>query len=150
MTVLTKIGSAWIDPSYIAAVEFLDESTIGWSLGDMVTIHLTTGSIISLESSPEAVEQLLIEAGLLAEELPAIELTEEETDELRHLYAMGCSYIARDRDGKAYAYRAEPTLDGAYWETGDGHPAALLEGDYDFLEPAAGDPVRIDTLLAAG
>ena len=121
MTVLTKIGSAWIDPSYIAAVEFLDESTIGWSLGDMVTIHLTTGSIISLESSPEAVEQLLIEAGLLAEE-----------------------------HGKAYAYRAEPTLDGAYWETGDGHPAALLEGDYDFLEPAAGDPVRIDTLLAAG
>lgn len=140
---LIKIGSVWIDPEEIAAAEF--DATL------FVTFHLKTGAVVTASAGEEEVTAALMDAGLLPDDRPPeafIELTVEESDELRHLYAIGCSWIARDKDGKAYAYKARPKLIGAYWESDDGHPAAQLEADYDFLEPGGDAPLEILALLA--
>ena len=140
---LIKIGKVYVDPEEVAALEF--DATM------YVTFHLKTGTVITASASEREVEEVLMGAGLLQDDRPAeafIELTVEESDELRHLYAIGCSWIARDKDGKAYAYKARPKLVGAYWEADDGHPAALLEADYDFLEPGGDAPLEILALLA--
>lgn len=130
---LIKIGKVYVDPEEVAALEF--DTTM------FVTFHLKTGTVITASASEREVEEVLMGAGLLQDDRPPeafIELTAEESDELRHLYAIGCSWIARDKDGKAYAYKARPKL---------GHPAAQLEADYDFLEPGGGAPLEILALL---
>jgi len=142
---LQRIKNALIDPTEVAAVE-IDEICQDWA-----HIILRSGTTIDIEASEDRILEWLSEAGLLHSMtgLPdeAIALEEEEEDELRHLYAIGCTYIARDKDGKAYAYAERPELHGAYWEV-DGGEARQLGCDYDFLEAGGEKPLEILALLA--
>lgn len=140
---LKKIGNVYMDPEAVVAVEMDREAM--WP-----AFHLQTGAVIVADAEEDEVVAFLLETGLLQDTRPPesfIELTEGECDELRHLYAMGCSWIARDKDGKAYAYRDRPELRGAYWEA-DEHPAAKLEAGFGFLEPGGEAPLEILALLA--
>lgn len=140
---LKKIGNAYIDPDAVAAVE-LDRENM-WP-----AFHLHTGAVIVVDAEEDEVIDFLVAADLLPDTRPPeayIELTEDECDELRHMYAMGCSFIARDMDGKAWAYKNRPELRGAYWEA-DEDPAARLAARYDFLEAGGEAPLEILALLA--
>lgn len=140
---LKKLGNVYIDPEEIAAVEFDP-------VGGQPAIHLLTGSVIFCEVSEPELVAVMTELGLLPDTRPPetlAVLSDYEEDELRHLYAMGFSWIARDKDGKAWAYKSRPELLGAYWEADEG-PAAKLVCKYDFLEPGGTAPMEIMSLLA--
>jgi hypothetical protein len=62
------------------------------------------------------------------------ELTENERSELAALDANGYEYIARDADGKLYAYKCEPgRADGYYFARGASE-AEKVEGAFDCVD----------------
>ena len=108
---LIRIGNAWVDPSEVAAV--LPESD-----GDNVQLALRSGQSHGLDCSMEEAEEDLIACGLITDPTGCVvpRLSAEETGELKHLYALGYAYIARDMDGKLYAFSDVPQREGAYWD----------------------------------
>lgn len=78
--------------------------------------------------TPEKIYEELVgilqDAGLVAEDPEPADLTEEETAMLRDAHTDHYNWLARDKDGKLYAYMNHPRLEGAYWEDGDGINAA--------------------------
>ena len=140
---LIKLGMVFLDPDEIAAIEFDSKM--------FVTFHLHSGTVITTSASEGEVAKALTDAGLLSDDRSAesyVDLTDDEADELRHLYAMGYSWITRDMDGKAWAYKSKPVRDGYYWETDENSPAAELGAEYCFLEPGGDTPLEILALLA--
>ena len=63
---------------------------------------------------------VLQDAGLAAADPEPVDLTEVEEAMLRDAHAEHYNWLARDKDGKLFAYINRPRKDGAYWEDGDG------------------------------
>lgn len=141
---LKKIGNIYVDPEEISAVELANDCL-------HPALYLRAGSVIVVDAEEDELLAFLRDTELLPDTRAPeafIELTDEERDELLHFYAIGCVYIARDKDGKAWAYRRRPELRGFYWEGGD-DPEELL-ARYDFLEAGGEEPMDILALLAGG
>jgi hypothetical protein len=72
-------------------------------------------------------------------------LTTEERMELECRAADGHFWIARDKDGRAFAYSEKPYFVGYFFET-DGDLVTKLENEYAFLSPGD-EPLEICALL---
>ena len=71
---------------------------------------------------------------------------DEELEKLLDLDARGYEWLARDRDGKLFAFRNKPALSGAYWEAPrDPHPERI--GGFDFVADDDDAPTEIRSLL---
>ena len=46
-------------------------------------------------------------------------LTDEQLEQLRHIYGLGGRYLAKDCDGKAFYYYEMPHNNGGYWHDGN-------------------------------
>ena len=111
---LTKIGDAWVDLSEIAAAEHLLVTGLD---EEFVAIILRCGERVAAHCSPEEFEAVLAGAELLWGVKRSVEdFLGEDRPTLEALYEEGFRYLARDIDGKIYAYRHEPRKDGAYWD----------------------------------
>lgn len=139
---LIKIGNAWVDPQEIAA--FFPTADLPST--PKIGIILRSGGNVWAESTMDEAEAALIDAGVIqdpaADDVP--DLTDAEIKELMDLEELGFKYIARDADGKLYAYFEKPTKDGAYWNSRDGQPSRLKE-DFDFIDGS--EPWSIAWLL---
>lgn len=144
---LIKIGDAWIDPEEIAMI-LPDQPVEDWTPEDSqnICVQLRHGSSMWIRATMDEAEAALIDAGYIedpaADEAP--ELSDAELDELTGLEELGFKYVARDADGKLYAYFEKPTKDGAYWNSRDGQPVKLKE-DFDFIDDS--EPWSIAWLL---
>lgn len=146
---LIKIGTAWVDPEEILAItpsqSMLREDHA------QICVMLRHGGGFFLELPMGEAEAALRAAGLLAEPEPAsVVLTDEQTQTLWRLRRDGYRYLARDRNGRVYAYFDEPVRSGAYWETPEGDAAAsaqYLAGDWPMLAWEDYLPTYIDDLL---
>ncbi len=111
---LIKIGNYFVDPTEIAAVggEFADIDGIHY-----INIWLRKNEqSVLVESTMDEAEAALIDADVIED--PAddpMALIVEEMELLEQLDDEGYHFLARDRDGKLFAYRHMPTYDGAYW-----------------------------------
>lgn len=108
---LIRIRESFIDPAEIAVVRRAVDCTC-----PTLDITLHCGVSCFVEGTVKELEDALIDAGWLINpraEMP--NLTDAEVDELVQLDAAGYRFIARDKDGKLYAYRNKPDYDGAYW-----------------------------------
>lgn len=134
---LVKIGDCFVDPVQIQAVRdmfvpALDETPT-------VEIILANGECFEAQATMDEAEAALIDAGVIENPYPeeAIEapaLSDNERIELEALDAQGYEYLARDVDGKLYAYKCEPGReDGYYFSPGCQQP-----------EPVAGDFLYVD------
>ena len=134
---LMKIGDCFVDPEQIQAVRdmfvpALDETPT-------IEIILANGECFEAQAAMDEAEAALIDAGMIenpyseeAFEAPA--LSDVERIELEALDAQGYTYLARDIDGKLYAYKCEPGReDGYYFSPGCQQP-----------EPVAGDFLYVD------
>ena len=141
---LIKIGDCFVDPAEIAMI--CDSYDSHLEVQPQICIHLRHGSGTWIHSTMDEAEAALIDAGVIqdptADDAP--ELTEEEKTELTKMDELGFNYIARDGDGKLYAYFEKPTKDGAYWNSRDGQPVKLKE-DFDFIDDS--EPWSIAWLL---
>lgn len=132
---LIKIGDAWVDPEEIVGVR---EDPV-WKTKNWLKIrfrHDCTEMII--EATLDEAEAALIDAGLIENPYPeedeAPELSSEEREELAAFDAQGFAWLARDADGKVFAYKEKPALeDGYYFCPGASQPVQAV-GAFAFLD----------------
>ena len=145
---LIKIGDAWVDPEEIAMINDSYDSHL--EIHPQICIHLRNGSGNWIHSTLDEAEAALIDAGYIENPYPdpedeAPELTEDERAELEAFDAQGFTYLARDADGKVFAYKEKPALeDGYYFAPGATQPVQAA-GDYLFLDLC--DAMEIGFLL---
>jgi len=134
---LIKIGDCFVDPEQIQAVRdmfvpALDETPT-------VEIILANGECFEAQAAMDEAEAALIDAGVIENPYPEDELetpalSDNERIELEALDAQGYEYIARDADGKLYAYKCEPgRADGYYFARGAAE-AEKVEGAFDCVD----------------
>ena len=134
---LIKIGDCFVDPAEIAMI--CDSYDSHLEAQPLICIHLRHGSGTWIHSTMDEAEAALIDAGVIENPYPDAEdeppeLTENERSELAALDANGYEYIARDADGKLYAYKCEPgRADGYYFARGASE-AEKVEGAFDCVD----------------
>ena len=130
---LIKIGDCFVNPDEIAAVRdmFLpanDEQPTVESI-------LRGGACCDAEASIDEAEAALIDAGCIDSPYPedgleAPALSDNERIELKALDAQGYEYIARDADGKLYAYKGEPGREAGYYYAPGASTPEKVNGDF--------------------
>lgn len=144
---LIKIGDVLIDPFEIVAVypASVDD--------DAISIMVRGGASIWVNVSVSDAEAALIASGVIDIRPPASpptpDLTVEENETLLQLVEEGYGYLARDKDGKLYAFRRLPEYDGAYWSDPGPNcdPARRIHEGFDFIDESAAAPTAILPLL---
>lgn len=121
---------------------------------DIVDIRLRTGGSVHAGASMSDVEEALSYAGLMCDNPQADscvpDLTDAEIETLTDLYNGGYLFLARDKDGKLYAYQHRPEWDGAYWSIpGAGSVGTTrITSGFEFIDSDADTPTEIEQLLA--
>lgn len=149
---LIKIRNTLIDPEEVQTVtpDRNEER-------EQVLIGFKGGCSCWIEGTMEEAEAALINAGVmtdLTDEPPQDEdaapaLSAFEIEELCKLYENEYRYMARDKDGKLYAYRRKPEHGGFYWsDPGPGGAGALQVCDgFEFIGEDDSEPTEISELL---
>lgn len=140
---LIRIGDEFFEAAEIAAVRPAASAS-------KTVLVLRCGRECTILRDYEDALGDLAAAGLLAdpESMAMPKLEPEEREELSHLAHLGFRWIARDADGKIYAYRDFPSWDGGYWSTAlTTSDTVRLDNDYDFVEATAHKPWSIEELL---
>ena len=136
-----KIGDCWVDPQEIVLIRG-DEPEPDYqpNAGSQMLIKLRRGSSVWITATMDEAEAALIDAGVIENPYPdegdEPELTEEERAELQVLYDAGYKVLARDADGKLYAYMGSPTLEGGYYYAPGATKPAAVTGAFAFIGPA--------------
>lgn len=148
---LVKIGSAFIDPMEIAAVmPDREDGLTELELATKICVTLKQGGSFWLDATMDEAEAALIDAGVIEDPYPdVLDLSSDEMAELIRLRRAGCKWIARDIDGKLFAYRCKPVFDGAYWDAGAPNDAEGVREGFDFIEAGEAEPYAIGDLLEA-
>jgi len=134
---LIKIGDCFVDPEQVQAVR--DMFVPGRDETPTVEIILPGPTCFRAEATIDEAEAALIDAGVIENPYPEDELetpalSDNERIELEALDAQGYEYIARDADGKLYAYKCEPgRADGYYFARGAAE-AEKVEGAFDCVD----------------
>lgn len=154
---LIKIGSALIDPEEIAAISpYRDESMSDVEKSTHVCVVFKRNDSLWIDATMDEAEAALIDAGVVTDlvaddgtdEEPVPLITHEEKVQLYELEEEGYKYLARDRDGKLYAFRRKPENGGFYWsDPGPGSAGALQVIGFNFVSEDDEEPTEIGLLL---
>ena len=153
---LIKIGNALVDPFEIVAIApDRDECPLGYEKAVLIRIELRHGGSLWIDATMDEAEAALIDAGVVTDLLTDLEpddsplqLTDEESERLRELESYGYKYLARDKDGKLYAFQQKPEYGGFYWMDPDPAGAGALRIDgFSFIGVDDNEPVEICRLL---
>ncbi len=154
---LIKIGSAYVDPAEIAAIEpDRDDSLQAYERAQQVCIILKQGGSFWADATMDEAEAALIDAGCIEnpypEDVDPPVMTEDELDELRSLSRDGFGFLARDYDHRLYAYRNCPERDAVGWFdprlSTDGGTVRVC-GEFLFVSEHDAAPTEIAPLLSA-
>lgn len=133
---LIKIGDCFVNPEEIALIRG-DEPGPDYqpNAGSQMLIQLRHGAGIWITATMDEAEAALIDAGCIESPYPedgleAPALSDNERIELEALDAQGYEYIARDADGKLYAYKGEPGREGGYYYAPGASTPEKVNGDF--------------------
>jgi hypothetical protein len=125
---LIRIGKALVDPGEIIMARELECEP------PEVEIIFRHGGGCFLECSLDALGQTLREIGCIVNERPRAPLTEEEAALLTELADAGYRYMARDLDGRLYAYGCLPRWGDGLWNARIGSlPPRFIPQGFDFV-----------------
>lgn len=146
---LIKIGDCFVDPEEIALIRG-DEPDYHPDAGSQMLIQLRRGGSVWITATMDEAEAALIDAGYIENPYPEAEdeapaLSDEETAELCAMRDLGCDYIARDADGRVYAYKEQPVQDDGYFFAPGSTQPVQVNGAYTFLD--FGEAMSITWLL---
>ena len=134
---LIKIGDAWVDPEEIALIKASNDPL--FETYPQIRICLRNGSGTWIHSTLDEAEAALIDAGILENPYPeddaAPELSTEERVELEAFDAQGFAWLARDADGKVFAYKEKPALENGYFFSPGATQPVQAVGAFSFLLP---------------
>jgi len=105
----------------------------------VITRFKNAGDDLLIEATLDEAEAALIDAGYIEnpypEDDPAPELSAEERVELEAFDAQGFAWLARDEDGKVFAYKEKPALEDGYFFTPGSTQPVQAAGAFSFLQP---------------
>lgn len=141
-----KIGDAWFNPDEITAISLPSD------MKDPTKIIVTLRQGVSVwpDATMDEAEAALIDAGYIENPYPendTPDLTDGEIEVLHDLYHRDFEYLARDADGKLYAFRDKPEKEGAYWNSYANKAEPVDEG-FDFISFEDEKPWSIAYLLS--
>lgn len=155
---LIKIGSALIDPEEIAAiVPDMDETVPAYEKATHIRMDFKHGGSVWIDATMDEAEAAMIDAGVVTDltadhgwdrsALP--QMTNEEIARLYVLESDGYAYLARDKDGKLFAFRRRPEYGGFYWSDPSPFGASALQVDerFAFIGEDDSEPTEISELL---
>jgi len=146
---LVKIGDCWVDPQEIALIRG-DEPVPDYqpNAGSQMLIQLRRGAGIWITATMDEAEAALIDAGVIENPYPeAPTLTDGEAEALQELFDNDYEWLARDSDGKLFAYAQKPTR-SVYWDVeADTHRPRRVEAPFDFITADDAEPWSIPYLL---
>ena len=133
---LVRIGDCYVDPEQIQVVR---DMFVPGDETPTVEIILANGECFEVEAAMDEAEAALIDAGVIENPYPeeafeAPALSDNERIELEALDAQGYEYIARDADGKLYAYKCEPGREDGYYFARGASEAEKVEGAFDCVD----------------
>lgn len=146
---MIQIGNAFVSEDAIEAV-FPAQPEFAGNAEVVICINLRSGLQLTTEASYLEVMAALTSCGLLRVEDPAWNFSEDDRRRLINLDTCGYVWIARDADGKLYAYKCKPVRNGGYWDTagGSGAGAGLhLKADFESIDISVDEPLHIRTVL---
>ena len=140
-----KIGDAWFNPDEITAISLPSD------MKDPAKIIVTLRQGVSVwpDATMDEAEAALIDAGYIENPYPendTPELTDGEVEALADLHNRAFQYLARDADGKLYAFRDKPEKEGAYWNS-FANKAEPVDEDFGFISFEDEKPWSIAYLL---
>lgn len=141
-----KIGDAWFNPDEITAISLPSD------MKDPTKIIVTLRQGVSVwpDATMDEAEAALIDAGYIENPYPEEdeppELTDGEVEALADLHNRAFEYLARDADGKLYAFRDKPEKEGAYWNS-FANKAEPVDEDFGFISFEDEKPWSIAYLL---
>jgi len=140
-----KIGDAWFNPDEITAISLPSD------MKDPAKIIVTLRQGVSVwpDATMDEAEAALIDAGYIENPYPendTPDLTDGEVEVLHDLYHRDFEYLARDADGKLYAFRDKPEKEGAYWNS-FANKAEPVDEDFGFISFEDEKPWSIAYLL---
>lgn len=141
-----KIGDAWFNPDEITAISLPSD------MKDPAKIIVTLRQGVSVwpDATMDEAEAALIDAGYIENPYPEEdeppELTDGEVEALADLHNRAFEYLARDADGKLYAFRDKPEKEGAYWNS-FANKAEPVDEDFGFISFEDEKPWSIAYLL---
>ncbi|MDO4989315.1 MAG: hypothetical protein Q4E45_02305 [Eubacteriales bacterium] len=148
---LIKIGSAFIDPAEIAAITpDREDGLTELEQATQICITLKHGGSFWIDATMDEAEAALIDAGVIedpAEDDAPPELTPEEKAVCQRLRKDGYCWIARDGDGKLFAYHLKPQKEGTYWNPIDDRKPARIHEDFAFVDMDDQQPTWLPWLL---
>ncbi len=146
---LIKIGDCFVDPEEVALIRG-DDPDYHPDAGSQMLIQLRNGGNVWITATMDEAEAALIDAGVIENPYPEAEdeapaLSDEETEELRAFYDQNFDYIARDADGRVYAYKEQPVQDDGYFFAPGSTQPVQCAAAYSFLD--VGEAMSIPWLL---
>lgn len=134
---LINIGDCFVDPEQIHAVR---DMFVPGDVTPTLEIILANGLCFKVEAAMDEAEAALIDAGLIENPYPedddaAPELSTEERVELEAFDVQGFAWLARDADGKVFAYKEKPALENGYFFAPGATQPVQAVGDFAFLQP---------------
>ena len=147
---MVKIGNSYFAEAAIEAIvpEWLTERKSDRAVRhNSYDVHLANGNIVTAEATEDEVAAVVNLLGLLVpEELeePEIEFGRDELEELASLFEAGYRWVARDRDGKAFAYKDKPEKGNASWK---GDEFQRLHHDFEAIVFEADVPLDLTKLF---
>ena len=109
------------------------------------TVYLSSGSKLTAKATEDEIAAAVSLLGLLAiPEDPETELESEELEELAALFSAGFRWAARDRDGKAFAYKDKPVKGLSCWQA---YTHQRLQHDFACLTFDTDAPLDLNKLF---
>lgn len=149
---MVRIGNVFLEGTAVEAIvpEYLTQRTAGKAVTQGWDIHLAGGTVISLNVSEEELRPLLEEAGYQTSEPEQTEnpqFTPGELEEMATAFRAGFLFVARDGDGKVFAYKGRPKKGKISWQ----HDVAKrLYQDYTAVSFDDPEPLDLTALFTAG
>ena len=145
---LIRIGDAWVDPEEIVGIASGGEPP--YILHPQIMLFLRCSQSFWVRATMDEAEAALIDAGLIENPYPedddaAPELSTEEHVELEAFDLQGFAWLARDADGKVFAYKEKPALENGYFFSPGATQPVQAVGAFAFLQPC--DSTAIPFLL---
>ena len=146
---MVKIGDTYFAEGAIEAMapyegRFMDENG-HMHYAPACSVYLSCGNVVDTKATEDEIAAAASLLGLLAlPEEPETELESEELEELAALFSVGFRWAARDRDGKAFAYKDKPVKGLSCWQA---YTYQRLQHDFACLTFDADAPLDLNKLF---
>lgn len=150
---MIRVGNAILNEEYVAAICPIDDDgcIVPENLAMRLAVHLSSGCEVVIRATMAEMTEALEDACVLGSESPApqVVFTEGEMEALRSVHRRNFRFVAKDEDGKVFAYTERPIKGVRGWRNDDDvSKVCRIRAQLDCLSFDDDEPLSLETLFA--